>query len=74
MTVIDEDLETRIGAYAERLFETGHGALQAATIVLGRQLGLYAALAELGSATPPQVAATAGIHARYAKEIEAMYA
>jgi 2-polyprenyl-3-methyl-5-hydroxy-6-metoxy-1,4-benzoquinol methylase len=68
MTVTDEDLESQIGAYAERLFEAGHGALQAATIVLGRRLGLYAALAELGVATPPDLAAKAGIHGRYARE------
>ena len=37
----DVDLEAEIGAYADRLFETGLAALEAITISLGRQLGLY---------------------------------
>jgi 2-polyprenyl-3-methyl-5-hydroxy-6-metoxy-1,4-benzoquinol methylase len=62
------DLEEQIGAYAERLFTTGLAALEAATISIGRQLGLYAALAERGPSTPRELAGTAGIDARYARE------
>jgi SAM-dependent methyltransferase len=71
MTVTDipeADLEAQIGAYAERLFETGLASFEAFTINLGRQLGLYQALADLGGATPPELAGRAGINARYARE------
>ena len=42
---IDADLEAQVGAYADRLFETGLAALEAVTISLGRELGLYEHLA-----------------------------
>jgi hypothetical protein len=38
---IDEDLEAQVGAYADRLFETGLAALEAITVSLGRELGSW---------------------------------
>lgn len=67
-TLTENHLEEQVGAFAERLFGTGLAAFEAATIALGRQLGLYAALAETGPSTPAELAAAAGIHVRYARE------
>jgi 2-polyprenyl-3-methyl-5-hydroxy-6-metoxy-1,4-benzoquinol methylase len=64
----DVDHEAAVTAYAERLFATGLGALEAFTIGIGRRLGLYHHLTAPGGATPPEVAAAAGIDARYARE------
>jgi 2-polyprenyl-3-methyl-5-hydroxy-6-metoxy-1,4-benzoquinol methylase len=62
------DLEAEIGAYAERLFGTGLAALEAVTISLGRELGLYEHLAAPGGVTPGELSVHAGIDARYAQE------
>ncbi len=64
----EQDLEAQVGAYAERLFETGLVALEAVTISLGRELGLYGHLATTSGATPPKLAEAAGIDPRYARE------
>lgn len=64
----EQDLETQIGAYAERLFGTGLAAFEATTISLGRALGLYEHLAAADGTTPAQLADDAGIHRRYARE------
>src|SRR5262249_22247797 len=55
-------------AFVGRLFESGLGALDLLAVSLGLQLGLYRALADGGPATPAELAACAGIHARYARE------
>lgn len=68
MTTIQDDLEAQVGAYAERLFGTGLAAFEAAAIALGRQLGLYTALADHGPSTAAELAEAAGIHPRYAQE------
>ena len=62
------DLETQIGAYAERIFETGLATLEAITISLGRELGLYDHLATEHGVTPGELAQRAGIDGRYARE------
>jgi 2-polyprenyl-3-methyl-5-hydroxy-6-metoxy-1,4-benzoquinol methylase len=62
------DLETAVGAYADRLFATGIAALEAATIALGRELGLYEQLGAADSTTPVELAERAGIAPRYARE------
>src|SRR5436305_8690255 len=68
MTVtVDEDIETAVGAFAERVAMAAIGTLELLTIELGNRLGLYEALAD-GPATPPELAARAGIDARYARE------
>jgi len=56
------------GELAGRLFEAGLGAFELATVSLGNRLGLYRALADHGPATAPQLAASAGIDARYTRE------
>jgi 2-polyprenyl-3-methyl-5-hydroxy-6-metoxy-1,4-benzoquinol methylase len=65
--VAAEDLDARIAELAERLFGIGVAAFDAATIALGRRLGLYTALAA-SPGTAREVAAAAGIDARYARE------
>jgi 2-polyprenyl-3-methyl-5-hydroxy-6-metoxy-1,4-benzoquinol methylase len=65
---VTTDLEAQIGAYADNLVITGLHALEAVTISLGRTLGLYDRLVELGEATPATLADAAGIHPRYAQE------
>lgn len=70
MTVTDSttDLEAQIGAYADRIFETGLAALEAITISLGRELGLYDHLATDAGITAGELSAQAGIDPRYARE------
>ena len=68
ITDIDpSDIEAQVGAYAERLFMTGLAALEAITISLGRQLGLYQHLTG-GDVTAAELADVAGIDIRYARE------
>lgn len=64
----EDDLEAQIGAYADRLFGTGLAALEAITVSLGRELGLYDHLAAAGGVTAGELATRAGIDARYAQE------
>jgi 2-polyprenyl-3-methyl-5-hydroxy-6-metoxy-1,4-benzoquinol methylase len=59
--------EAAVGAFAERIAMAAIGAFELATVELGMRLGLYDALAE-GPATPPELAARAGIDGRYARE------
>jgi 2-polyprenyl-3-methyl-5-hydroxy-6-metoxy-1,4-benzoquinol methylase len=54
------------GAVMERLFESLLGSLELATVHLGAQLGLYAALAE--PSTAAELATETGIDERYARE------
>ena len=56
-TDADADLEAQIGAYADRLFETGLAALEAVTVSLGRELHLYEHLATDGGVTAGELAA-----------------
>lgn len=53
---------------AERLSEAALHTLELSHIWLGAELGLYAALRELGTATPGELADRAGIAERYARE------
>jgi len=50
------------------MFGTGIAALELITISLGSRLGLYAALRDGGAATAAELAGSAGIHERYARE------
>ena len=61
-------LEAAIEGYAERLLMTGLAGMEAMTIALGRNLGLYAALDALGSADAQGLGNAAGIAPRYARE------
>jgi SAM-dependent methyltransferase len=55
-------------ALAERLIDDVTGALETLGVYLGLELGLYQGLADLGTATQAELAATAGIAPRYARE------
>ncbi len=67
-TPTQEDVEAQVGALAERLFSGGVAAMEALSIHLGTQLGLYRLLYEGGSSTAGEVAQAAGIDERYARE------
>ena len=60
----DEQRET----FVERLFEATLGAFDLLCVYIGDQLGLYRAIADRGAATSQELATTAGIHERYARE------
>ena len=55
-------------AITERLFNATINTLELFGVYLGRTLGLYRALHRAGSLNPPELAAAAGINARYARE------
>ena len=65
------DTETRdeqIDAFAEQIFGATLGYAELTVAAFGRELGLYAALRGSGSSTPADVAASAGVDARYVRE------
>jgi ubiquinone/menaquinone biosynthesis C-methylase UbiE len=66
------ELETaaaeRRDAVVNLIFAASLGALELQAVYLGDRLGLYRALADQGPATAPELAARAGIDARYARE------
>ncbi|HET7829753.1 MAG TPA: methyltransferase domain-containing protein [Candidatus Limnocylindrales bacterium] len=70
MTTLIHDAvdDERRDAFAGRLFEALLGTFDLLSIQLGLELGLYSALRADGPATPPELAARAGIDARYARE------
>ncbi|MGZ4632722.1 MAG: class I SAM-dependent methyltransferase [Actinomycetes bacterium] len=55
-------------AFAEKLVADTSSALEVFAIFLGVELGLYAALDEIGPAAPAELAGAAHIHERYARE------
>lgn len=55
-------------ALVGQLFADAIGALDLLCVYVGDRLGLYRALAEHPGATPTELAAVAGVHARYARE------
>ncbi len=60
--------EEQRGALVERLFHDGIAVLEMLSIYVGDRLGLYRALAQDGPSTAAQLARSAGIHERYARE------
>ena len=70
MTALDtqEQDEAKAAELNGRLFMAAVEATELATVVLGHRLGLYRALADGGPQTAADLAARAGIHARYARE------
>lgn len=62
------ELEAQVGAYAERVFGTGLAALEAVTISLGRELGLYENMTAPDGVTASELSAAARIDSRYAQE------
>jgi 2-polyprenyl-3-methyl-5-hydroxy-6-metoxy-1,4-benzoquinol methylase len=67
-TPTQEDIEAQVGALVERLFVGGIAALEALSIHVGHQLGLYRLLYERGPSTVAEVARAAGLHERYTRE------
>ena len=64
----EDEVAAQVGAYAERLLMTGLAGLEAMTIALGRDLGLYAVLGSGEARTAAELAEAAGIARRYAQE------
>ena len=60
--------EAQRSALVERLFHGGIAVLEMLSIYVGDRLGLYRALAQVGPSTVSQLARSAGIHERYARE------
>lgn len=67
-TQVLTDPTARRDALAERLFGAILGTLDLQAVYLGERLGLYTELHDGGPATAPELAARAGIDARYARE------
>src|SRR4051812_41160551 len=67
-TETPDGIEAQVGALADRLFGGGIAAMEALTIYVGTQLGLYKLLAAKGPLTAGEVAHGAGIAERYARE------
>ncbi len=67
-TALTKQDEEQRGALVERLFHGGIAVLEMLSIYVGDRLGLYRALAENGPLTTSQLARSAGIHERYARE------
>jgi len=59
---------TREDALTERLFQGTIHTLELFGVYLGKRLGLYRSLAERGAQTPLELAESAGIAVRYARE------
>jgi 2-polyprenyl-3-methyl-5-hydroxy-6-metoxy-1,4-benzoquinol methylase len=62
-----QDEEQR-GALVERIFQSGIALLEMLSIYVGDRLGLYRALAQRGPSTSTELARSAGIDERYARE------
>lgn len=62
------DVRTSEDALAARLIQSTIGALELYGIHLGKELGLYALLRSQGAMSPSDLARTAGIAPRYARE------
>jgi 2-polyprenyl-3-methyl-5-hydroxy-6-metoxy-1,4-benzoquinol methylase len=70
MTAIERAEQTteQRDTFAGRLFESTIATMDVLSVYLGDQLGLYRALADLDSATPPELAAATGTHERSVRE------
>ena len=67
-TALTKKDEAQRGALVERLFHGGIAVLEMLSVYVGDRLGLYRALAQDGPSTTSQLARSAGIHERYARE------
>ena len=65
---LDDTDATRVEAFAEGLFGACLATMELANVELGIRLGLYEALAGAGPVTSGELAASAGIAPRYARE------
>ncbi len=64
----EPEANKRRDALVERLFGSAIGAMELVTVHIGGRLGLYRALADLGTAHPGELAARTGVDERYARE------
>lgn len=60
--------EARRAAFVARVSADAVGVFDLVNVYLGERLGLYAALADGGPATPPELAARTGLNGRYVRE------
>jgi len=67
-TPTPSDLDARAEAFAEQLFGAALGTAELTITWFGRALGLYDALRGADALSAPEVAARAGVDARYARE------
>lgn len=63
-----ETAEPSAEAFAARLFGAALGTMDLLHVYIGHKLGLYATMASGGAFTPTELAASAGMHPRYARE------
>lgn len=63
-----EQVAAEIEAFAGRMIGSYTGFCELLTVHLGRELGLYAALRDLGASAPAEVAAATGTDERYVRE------
>jgi SAM-dependent methyltransferase len=68
MTTAEGVTDQTADAFAERLFASALGGLEAMSIYVGDRLGWYRSLATDGPATPTELADRTGTHHRYARE------
>ena len=67
-TSAEEAFGAAVGACAEQVFTAVLGGIEAISMYVGHELGLYRALATAGPLTAAELAAAADIDARYARE------
>src|ERR1700674_6055058 len=67
-TALTKKDEAQRGALVERIFHGGIAVLEMLSIYVGDRLGLYRVLAQSGPSTAMQLARSAGIDERYARE------
>jgi SAM-dependent methyltransferase len=68
MATTEETVQVTADAFAQRLFASALGGLEALSVYVGDRLGWYRSLATDGPATATQLADRTGTHARYARE------
>lgn len=66
--VLEASASAQRDALAERIFKATIESFELLHLYMGERLGLYRALAKLGGATAADLAATAGVAERYARE------
>jgi 2-polyprenyl-3-methyl-5-hydroxy-6-metoxy-1,4-benzoquinol methylase len=67
--------EAKLGSFMERVFGDAAGMMASTLATLGDRLGLFRALADAGPMTSQELAATAAVNERYAREwLRGMYA
>lgn len=68
MATVQSDALERRDAFVERLFQATVASMDVLSVYLGTRLGLYRALADRGPLTSGELAVSAGVNERYARE------